>query len=656
MPTLQEILDFYRSEPDSKDHVKLQRTFQEVLKRRMARRTLLKGAAASVPFAILGLEPGSRAQAASSDGLTFQAISLQHSDSITVPPGYKADPLIRWGDPLVAGAPDFDPENLTPEAQAVQFGYNCDFLGWFALPFNNAILTVNHEYTNEELMFAGYDSANPTEEQVNIAILAHGASVVHIAAVPISEDAFRWVVARGSGFNRRITGETEIEISGPLAGHALLKTSADASATKVRGMLNNCGGAMTPWGTLLTAEENFDQYFANNASVANEGVKAYNSRLGVSNAASGRKWERFHSRFDLTQEPNEINRFGYIVEIDPYDPTSAPKKRTALGRFKHEAASVIVTPSGHVAVYSGDDARFEYVFRFVSDGVYDPTDRKANFGLLDSGTLSVAKFNEDGTGEWLPLVFGEADLTPTNGFANQGEVLLKARFAGDALGATPMDRPEDIEWNPANNKVYLALTNNSQRGTEGNGPVGQDGPLPRAAVDAMNPRARNSWGHIIEITASDGDHAADTFAWEIFMLCGDPSVPEQEAFFAGFDPSRVSPIGCPDNINFDRRGNLWIATDGMPSVLPGNDGVFAVPTAGSDRGYLRQFLSGVQGCEIASLIINRQNNTLFVAVQHPGEGGTYEEPISGFPDGGAPNRPTVVAVTKASGPDYRIGT
>jgi hypothetical protein len=557
---------------------------------------------------------------------------------------------------VVAGAPAFDASNQTPEAQAQQLGYNCDFLGWFDLNFGEGIITINHEYTNEELMFANYDGDNPTADQVNIGILAHGASIVHVRPVTTGQNSFHWVVVPGSGLNRRITGETEMEITGPLAGHPLMRTSEDATGTVVRGMFNNCGGGMTPWGTLLTAEENFDQYFANNSEVLNDAVRQYNSRLGVANGASGRKWEMYHSRFDLGQEPNEMNRFGYLVEIDPYDPTSTPKKRTSLGRFKHEAASVVPTPSGRVAVYSGDDARFEYVYKFVSEGAYDPQDRAASSDLLDSGTLYAAKFNEDGTGEWLPLIFGEGGLTPANGFGSQAEVLLMARFAADQMGATPMDRPEDIEWNPANDKVYVALTNNTQRGTEGNGPLGQDGPLPRAVADAMNPRDANRWGHIIEIIPENSDHAAETFTWEMFMLCGDPNVPEQETYFAGFDQSQVSPIGCPDNVAFDRRGNLWIATDGLPSVLPGNDGIFAVPTDGSDRGYLRQFLSGVKGCEVAALIINRQNNTLFVAIQHPGEGGTVEEPISNFPDGGGLVRPTVVAVTKANGPDFRIGS
>ncbi len=642
MRTPKHLLEYPEFEPDSKKHVQIEKTFNEVLKRRMARRTLLKGAAASLPFVILGIEPPERAKAAAADGLTFKAITLDQSDQVTVPEGYVSNTLIRWGDPVVPGAPAFDINNLSAEAQAQQFGYNCDFLGWFDLPWNEGILTVNHEYVNEDLMFPNWDFDTQTEEQTNISIAAHGLSVLHVRPVPTSQSTFRWVVVQNSSLNRRITGETEIEITGPLAGHPLMKTSYDASGTMVRGMFNNCGGGMTPWGTLITAEENVDGYFSNNGQVLNDAVREYNGRLGAQDGDGFYAWAKHQARFDLGQEPNELNRFGYIVEVDPYDPTFVPKKRTALGRFKHEAASVVITPSGRVAVYSGDDARFEYLYKFVSEGTYDPKNRAANMTLLNSGTLYVAKFNKDGSGEWLPLVFGENGLTPANGFNSQAEVLLYARLAADQLGATPMDRPEDVEWNPKTGKVYMALTNNTRRTEE--------------QIDAANPRANNSKGHIIEITPENEDHAADTFAWEIFMLCGDPSDPEQGAYFAGFDASQVSPIANPDNVAFDRRGNLWIATDGQPGQLPGNDGIFAVPTEGSDRGYLRQFLSGVSGCEIASLVMNRQNNTLFVSVQHPGEGGSFEEPISNFPDGNGYVRPSVVAVTKAGGPDYRIGS
>jgi secreted PhoX family phosphatase len=621
-------------------------TFEEVLQRRVARRSLIKGALASLPLVVLKTEPGrvepAEAQAAALDGLTFTPITLRNDDFVSVPPGYKADVLIRWGDPLSASAPDFDPNNLTAAAQAQQFGYNCDYLGYFDLPFNRGLLVVNHEYTNPELMFPGYTNANPTQQQVDYEIATHGVSVVEVQPVAISQQAFRWVYNRNSPFNRRVTGETQMEITGPAAGHRLMRTSEDPSGTKVRGTFNNCGGGMTPWGTFLTAEENFDQYFANNDSLIDSDIKTLNQRFGIPRGASGRKWERYHKRFDLSQEPNESHRFGWMVEIDPYNPSFVPRKRTALGRFKHEAASIVATKDDRVAVYSGDDARFEFLYKFVSDNTYDRRNRNANFDVLDSGTLYVAKFNDDGSGEWLPLVFGEGPLMPFNGFADQGEVLIKSRAAATALGATPMDRPEDVEANPVNGKVYMALTNNTARAA--------------ATVDAANPRANNRWGHVIEITPGEGDHGTETFTWEIFMLCGDPADATQGTFFAGFNSSMVSPIACPDNLTFDRRGNLWIATDGQPNVLPGNDAVFAVPTAGSDRGFVRQFFSGVIGAEVASLIFNSQNTTLFTSIQHPGEGGTLANPESNFPDGRQPCRPSVMAVTKTAGPDYRIGT
>jgi hypothetical protein len=426
-----------------------------------------------------------------------------------------------------------------------------------------------------------------------------------------------------------------MEITGPAAGHPWMQTSYDPSGTRVRGTLNNCGGGKTPWGTYLTAEENFDQYFANRDSLPEGTLKNLHARFGVPTGASGRRWEEFHPRFDVGQEPNEANRFGWVVEIDPFDPASVPKKRTALGRTKHEAAITTISKSGKAVVYSGDDARFEYVYKFVSDGQYNPNDRAANFGLLDTGTLYAAKFNDDGTGEWLPLIFGQEPLTVTSGYTSQGDVLIKTRFAADAVGATPMDRPEDIEVSPVTKKVYVALTNNTAR-TE-------------AQVDAANPRANNRFGHIIEITETGNDNAALTFTWEIFILCGDPANAEAGTYFAGFDPSQVSPVSCPDNLLFDNSGNLWIATDGQPGTLAANDGVFAVPTEGAERGWVRQFFSACREAEVASLELNFFNNAMFIAVQHPGENGTYEEPTSLWPDKKVPSRPSVVVVTKRSG-------
>jgi Predicted phosphatase len=313
-----------------------------------------------------------------------------------------------------------------------------------------------------------------------------------------------------------------------------------------------------------------------------------------------------------------------------------PVKRTWLGRFRHEAQTFAVTPSGRVAVYTGDDARFEYVYKFVTNGTYKPGDRQANMRLMDDGMLYVAKFNDDGTGEWLPLEFGKGPLTEANGFTSQGDVLIKTRQAADALGATKMDRPEDIEPNPVNQKVYMVMTNNTDRGKEG-----KPGP------DAANPRAENKFGHIIEVTEDGNDYAATTFTWEIFMLCGDPE--DDSTFFAGFDKSKVSPIATPDNITFDLKGNLWIATDGQPGTLKLNDGLFAVPVEGPGRGHLQQFFASVAGSEVCGPEFTPDNKSLFLAIQHPGEGGTFEEPVSNWPDGTQPVKPSVIAIRANNG-------
>ncbi len=624
-------------------------TFEEVLGRRIKRRSVLKGAAAAFPLLAATNDFANNAKAQAPEvGLTFSPIPLDQTDDITLPAGYAWNPIARWGDPLTPGAPEFDPNNLTPEAQAQQIGYNADYVSWFDLPGigqQRGIVTNNHEYTNGELMFPNYDEASEEAVQQSLVeIEAHGVSVFEVEAIRVNEGFFRWRMVRGSRYNRRITGSTPIDISGPLAGDPRLRTSYDPGGTAVLGTLNNCGGGVTPWKTLLTAEENFDQYFANNDSLPEGAEKESNGRFGISGGGSSRPWYKAVDRFDVSKEPNEPNRFGYVVEIDPYDPDRPAVKRTALGRFKHEAAATTLAADGRAVVYSGysgDDARFEYAYKFVSDGIADLTDRAANFSLLDSGTLYVAKFNDDGSGEWLPLIQGEGPLTAANGFATQQDGLLHTRFAADLLGATQMDRPEDIDFNPKTGKVNIALTNNTRRTEE--------------QVDAVNPRADNSYGHIVEITETGGDNGAETFDWEILMLCGDPDNPEDAAFFPFADTSQISPIGNPDNLAFSRTGDvLWIATDGQPRVLPGNDGIFACPVEGPNRGKNMQFLSSVNGCETASLVFNTQANLLLVAIQHPGEGGTLEEPISAFPDGGVPNRPAVIAVYRVR-PPFNIG-
>lgn len=621
-------------------------TFAEILQRRLSRRGLLKGALTASALLMTGaklLEEEAQASPSVSS-LRFKPIHPDASDQVTVPAGYRARPLVRWGDRILPGAPPFDPQEQTAEAQAQQFGYNCDYIGFLPLPLGSersdrGLLVVNHEYTNPEIMFPNYDPKNPTRGQMDVELAAHGISVVEVQR---GEDG-QWSVVLDSRFNRRITATTPCSITGPAAGNPWMQTSADPSGTKVAGTLNNCSGGKTPWGTVLSGEENFHQYFAHRSRLASDSPRARDhQRYGLPEGESERKWERHHSRFHLEIEPNEPFRFGWVVEIDPYDPASTPKKRTALGRFKHEAATIAIAPGGQVALYSGDDERFEYVYKFVTARSYNAKDRLANRDILDEGTLYVAKFKDDGSGEWMPLVYGQGPLTEANGFTSQGDVLIQTRRAADLLGATKMDRPEDIETHPKNGKVYVVMTNNVQRGTAG-----------KAGTDRANPRAQNRHGHIIELTEDNNDYAATAFTWNMFLVCGDPK--DETTYFAGFDKSQVSTISCPDNITFDRNGNLWIATDGQEGTLKVNDGLFAVPVEGAERGHLRQFFSSVRGSEVCGPEFTPDNTTLFVAVQHPGEGerSTFEKPVSLWPDGKTPPRPSVVAIQAENG--GRIG-
>ncbi|MPZ16349.1 MAG: DUF839 domain-containing protein [Luteitalea sp.] len=642
--------------------LRLGETFEEVMARRVGRRSFIKGAAAAAPLLVVAptaLAEPSGADTATrplggSNGLTFKTIPLQSGEQVVVPPGYRAAVVARWGDPLHDGVPTFDPLGQTPIQQAQQVGYNCDFLMFFPLPPEHrgrrgrfgvgwrrrGLLTVNHEYTNPELMFEGYNPESPLEEQVNIELMAHGLSVLEV----IESRETGWEVRRGSPFNRRITAATPILLGGPVAGDAMVKTSGDPNGRLAFGTLNNCGGGITPWQTLLTAEENFNQYFANNNALPeSDPRRAFHERYGIPGDASARRWELFHDRFDVSKEPNEPFRFGYIVEIDPFDPHSFPTKRTALGRMKHEAATVALSRSRRAVVYSGDDERFEHIYKFVSAKPVSHV-RGHNRDLLDEGILYAAKFNDDGTGAWIPLIAGQGALADWT----QAEVCINTREAALVSGATRMDRPEDGETNPRSGKVYFALTNNTARTT----------PSGDAGEDAANPRQPNPHGHILEITEQDDDHAATSFTWEVFILCGDPDEPADGTYFAGFDQSNVSAISSPDNITFDRRGNLWIATDGQASTFGANDGIYAVPTDGRGRGFLRQFLSGVMGAEVASLVLAPDQRTLFVSIQHPGEGSTLSDPTgpsTRWPDFGAgPPRPSVVAVWRER-PPFHIG-
>nr|WP_220139623.1 PhoX family phosphatase [Nocardia sp. GTS18] len=632
---------------------------------RLNRRGLIKGGAAAVlavgaasMLAACGDDSSDTGSAGSpGTGTGFTPVAPNKEDAVVVPEGYEQSVLIRWGDAVIEGAPAFDFEKQTPAAAAKQFGYNCDFAGLLPIEgeADKYVLVVSHEYSTEPMMFRGYNKDAPTREQFEIALASHGLSVVEVHG-QAGSGQLKPVFGK---YNRRITATTEFEVRGPAAGSALLKTKADPTGTKVLGTLNNCSGGVTPWGTVLSGEENFNQYFGNAEKVTDADVAKKLKRYGIEGGASERRWENFDPRFDLTQELNEVNRFGYVVEVNPWDASSAPVKHTALGRFKHEAATIHVTADGSVVAYSGDDERFDYMYKFVSAKKVQPgvgaSSMRHNMTILDEGTLYVAKLTGDhaaeidgsgkvptggftGKGEWIRLLETGADgkgKSFVDGMSAE-EVAVYTRLAGDKVGATKMDRPEDFETNPKTGKVYVALTNNTKRGEEG-----KPGP------DEANPRKLNKNGQVLELT---DNHTGTEFTWTLLLVCGDPAA--ADTYFSGFDKSKVSPISCPDNLAFDPYGNLWISTDG--NALKSNDGLFAVVLDGPNRGETKQFLTVPRGGETCGPIITEKQ--VIVSVQHPGESddATVDKPLSNWPDGGTTQpRPSVAVVWKKNG--GRIG-
>jgi hypothetical protein len=632
-------------------------TMGELIGQRFSRRGLLKGAlavsaiSATVGATALATAEEAKAQAKGS-AFSFKEVEAGVDADHHVAEGYQADVLLRWGDPLFPDAPAFDPTRQTPESQAKQFGYNNDFVGYLPVPgetdpSTHGVLFVNHEYTNPHLMFPGVVEIkdgkpvmkNATAERFAVEAMAHGATVAEIRKTD-----GKWALVKDSKYNRRITAATEMQLSGPVAASDRVKTNADASGRKVFGTLNNCSGAMTPWGTFVSGEENFHGYFSGKLPDGHREEANY-KRLAIPSAPYA--WGRFEERFDLAKEPNEANRFGWVIEVDPFDPNSVPKKRTALGRFKHEGADSIVAKDGRVVVYLGDDERFDYVYKFVTAGRFDPNNRAANMDLLDAGTLYVAKFAADGTVEWLPLVFGQGPLTAANGFASQADVLIETRRAGDLLGATKMDRPEDITPNGVSGRVYVMLTNNTNRKED--------------QVDAANPRAKNAFGHIIEIIEDGGDFTATKGKWEVLLKCGDPSVAAVGASFST-ETSKNGWFGMPDNAVVDSAGRLWVSTDGNgPQETGRTDGLWAVDTEGEARRTSKLFYRVPHGAELCGPCFTPDDTTAFVAVQHPGDDGPdwpafgrrsyYEDLSTRWPDfkPDMPTRPSVVAITKRGG-------
>jgi secreted PhoX family phosphatase len=593
----------------------------------------------------------SAASPAKGKPLGFTGVPASSADALAVPTEYEAQVLYRWGDATgIAGAaaPAFsaDASNSWQE-QLLQSGMHHDGMEFFPLDKNprHGLLAINHEYTDDGLLHSD-GMKTWTADKVRKSQAAHGVSVIEVV-----ERAGVWRVMPNSRYARRITATTPMQFSGPAAGHALLQTAADPAGMRPMGTLNNCAAGQTPWGTFLTCEENWNGYFS-----ARDKPNPDEARYGLRAKGFGYRWHEFDERFDAVKHPNEPHRFGWVVEIDPQDPTQTPIKRTALGRIKHEGATTTLSRDGRAVVYMGDDERFEYIYKFVSRDKVKPGGYRANKDLLDHGTLYVARFDEQGYGRWLPLVHGEDGLTATKGFASQAEVVVKCRQAADAVGATKMDRPEWVAVHPNTGEVFVTLTNNSNRGKDGR------------MTDAANPRNDNIMGHIIRwregkgqgavANRLDGDASATEFRWMHFALAGDPNA--EKAEYRGTIKGDM--YGSPDGLQFDAGGLLWIQTDISTSVM--NKGAYkgighnmmlcADPTTGETK----RFLTGPAGCEITGVSFTPDRRAVFINIQHPGETaserGDPADPkaVSNWPDGpsgGRPRSATVVIRRKDGG-------
>ncbi|QRN41344.1 MAG: DUF839 domain-containing protein [Neisseriaceae bacterium] len=577
--------------------------------------------------------------------LGFESIQPSSQDNVRVPKGYTAKVLYSWGDPV--GIHDKSPQfklNAANSAreQALQAGMHHDGMDYFSLPMHtqsnsNALLAINHEYCDNGLLFPDGDN-NWSLNKVRKAQQALGVSIIEIR----KNSQQQWEVVRPSQYARRITAQTPMSATGPAAGHRLMQTKQDKSGRILLGTMQNCSNGKTPWGTYLTCEENWSDMFTNKTGKLTELEKRY----GIKQREQFYRWSEVDPRFETSNEPNEPHRFGWVVEIDPYNPNSTPKKHTSLGRIKHECATVDIGNNNKVVVYTGDDEKFEYIYKFISKHSYQPQDRAANLKLLEEGVLYVAKFNEDNTGKWIPLVFGQYPLTPDNGFKDQAEVLIKTRLAADKVGATKMDRPEWIAIDPKiKGSVYCTLTNNSSRGENG-----------KAGVDAANPRKNNIFGHIIHWQEDKNNPESLSFTWDIFAMGG---LLNSSNLNWTTDIKSVS-FGSPDGLKFDHRGVMWIQTDVSTTTLNtgpyeglGNNQMFAVVPGSKE---FKRFLTGPCGCEITGITFSPDNKAMFVNIQHPGEAGGVSDPktpraVSSWPDAQITGRPrsSTIVITKNDG-------
>ncbi|MEW5710289.1 MAG: PhoX family phosphatase [Pseudomonadota bacterium] len=632
--------------------------FDELLALRLSRRTLLKG---SLSVAALSLFGGCRALEMTRERgplLGFTPVPVSRADTVVVPAGYTWQVVNAWGDPIMPGAPDFKPDaSNTAAEQAMQSGMFHDGMHYFPLPkgsdsSTHGLIAINYEYTDDNLLTP--EGMDPwTAEKVQKSKNAHGLGVYEVRF-----EGGRWRTVRDSRYGRRITADTPFTIRGPAAGHPWMRTVADPAGRTVLGTFQNCANGVTPWGTYLSCEENVNAYFINDTGKISPLEDRYG--IGPSKDSWGFRWHEFDERFDAGKYPNEPNRFGWVVEFDPFDPKSVPVKRTAMGRLAHEGAMLSLAPDGRVVYYMGDDdyrSKFEHIYKFVSKRPWVKGGGAAeNQDILDEGTLYAARFHADGTGEWLELIQGKNGLTPQRGFASQAEVLINARTAADVVGATYMDRPEWIAVHPRTKEVYVSLSNNTARGK--GKPLQQKDPV---GADAANPRAPNLMGHIVRWREANGDPSATRFTWDVFLLAGDPAHPD--SLKRGNAPGGVA-FAQPDGLYIDRRGVLWIQTDSSAQLMATKDwaniGNNQMLAADPGTGEVRRFLTGPVGCEITGIQFTPDHRTLFVNIQHPGEAplphpgrNDPKNPtaISAWPEGEKGGRPrsATIAIRRADG-------
>ncbi|MEX8078418.1 PhoX family phosphatase [Acinetobacter nosocomialis] len=619
--------------------------------------------------------------------LTFTPVAKNLNDIVTVPEGYEANVIYALGDSLNPSFGDWDDNNI-PSGPSFQFrsGDCHDGMHYFGLNTSTnrfddtvsaqGLLVMNHEYINQTFLHpkgpTKVDGRRPEDEVIR-ETNAHGVSVVHIKKDPVTQKV---EVVKNSIFNRRITGSTVMDFAGAAAGSNLLSTRFSPAGRQTRGTHNNCGNGYTPWGTYLTTEENFIGYFARSTTddalrtpeeiiaLKRYGLKAgSSSRYGWETAIGQVEAQDLYDRWNAdvkaaqaTQDyRNGPNTFGWMVEIDPFDNRQNPVKRTSLGRFAHEDSACRAVAGQPIAFYMGDDSRGEYIYKFVSTAVWDTKDINGGYAAgdkyMNSGKLYVAKFNNDGSGQWIELAYGKNGLNESNTtypFKSQAEVVTFARLAADSVGATKMDRPEWATVNPINGEIYVTLTNNSNRGKD----YPTDAANPRNYTDlyaGTKEQKGNVNGHIIRFREADDKTTAETFKWDIYLFGAEASMASNINLSGLTDNNDFS---SPDGMWFDPRGVLWIETDDgaytdvtncmMLAALPGQIGDVGAATTSNGQqtitgakvtdATLRRFLVGPKQCEITGIAMTPDYKAIFINVQHPGEdSASYAKPESNWP-------------------------